>query len=479
MIRSIFLLLLFLISGIKSIANKVDSLSYGAFGKITIYHPVGVPDSFVLFISGDGGWNKGVKDIAGNIVSQGSMVAAIDLVHYLKIKKESKAKCYYPAGDFEEMSLTLQKKYHFSQYYKPILVGYSSGATFAYGMLAQAPANTFKGAISFGFCPDIEIDRPLCAGSGLKSHPIKGKQPSWYLEPCVQLTAPFIAFNGQKDLVCNMVATRKYINAMPGAELMEVPNVGHGFAVARNWMPQYISAYEKIQNEPDFAEKTASKNELLQSQNESLLKSDLPLTLIPTSGKEELPLAFFISGDGGWTSWDQSVSEKMAEKGMPVVGLDAQKYFWNEKQPKQTADDITIAIKHYMQLWNRTSFVLLGYSFGACVAPFVASNFSEELQESLKGVYCFSPDVTGDFEIHISDMLHLSTKDKYNVPAQLKQIPAMNPVCIFGEEEKEEVRNSFSVPGTKIETLPGTHHYNNDFNAVAGIILKNFINNAK
>ena len=55
----------------------------------------------------------------------------------------------------------------------------------------------------------------------------------------------------------------------------------------------------------------------------------------------------------------------------------------------------------------------------------------------------------------------------------------MNPVCIFGEEEKEEVRNSFSVPGTKIETLPGTHHYNDDFNAVAGIILKNFLNNAK
>jgi len=465
-----------LILGIKSYPNQVDSLFFGAFGKVTIYHPKGIPDSFVLFISGDGGWNKGVKDIAGNIVSQGAMVAGIDLVHYLKSKKISNSKCYYPAGDFEEMSLTLQKKYHFAQYQKPILVGYSSGATFAYGMLAQAPANTFKGVISFGFCPDIEIDRPLCKGSGLNSHALKGKQTAWYLEPCVQLTAPFIAFNGQKDLVCNMAATKKYIEAMPGAQLMEIPNVGHGFAVAKNWVPQFASAYHKVINEPDYATKVSASNELLRSQAELLLKSDLPLTLIPTSAKENLPLAFFISGDGGWTSFDQSICGKLAEKGMPVVGLDAQKYFWNEKQPKQTADDITIAIQHYMQLWNRTSFVLLGYSFGACVAPFVANNFSDQLKESLKGVYCFSPDLTGDFEIHISDMLHLQTKDKYNVPEALKQIPTMNPVCIFGEDEDSDLRNSFSVPGTKVEILPGTHHYNNDFNAVAEIILKNYLN---
>ena len=53
----------------------------------------------------------------------------------------------------------------------------------------------------------------------------------------------------------------------------------------------------------------------------------MPLTLIPAAINENLPLAFFISGDGGWTSFDQTVCEKLAEKGIPVVGLDAQKIF--------------------------------------------------------------------------------------------------------------------------------------------------------
>ena len=459
--------------GEYSEANSVDTLSFAAFGKVVIYHPTHVPDSFVIFISGDGGWNKGVVDMTGNIVVQGAMVAGINILTYLKNIKTSKSKCYYPAADLEEISLTIQKKYKFGKYLKPILVGYSSGATLAYGALAQAPANTFKGAISLGFCPDIEIDRPLCRGNGLNSHTVKeGK--TYILDPCMNLTAPFIAMNGTIDQVCNYFETRKYVENMPMGEVVSLPNVGHGFAVTRNWLPQFVSAYKKVLNEPEYMEKKSNKNALLQAQRDSLYKSDLPLAVIPSAEKNDLPLAFFISGDGGWTSFDQAVCEKFAEKGIPVVGLDAQKYFWDEKQPEQVSSEITPAILHYMKLWNKKSVVLLGYSFGACVAPFIASNFMDPMQEILKGVYCFSPDLTGDFEIHLTDMLHMKTKDKYDVVKEMKQIKAMNPVCVFGNDEDEETLKAFSGNEISIEKLPGNHHYNNDYNAITAIILKDF-----
>jgi len=44
--------LLFSILGLKSEALPVDTISYGAFGKVVIYHPENIPDSFVLFVSG-------------------------------------------------------------------------------------------------------------------------------------------------------------------------------------------------------------------------------------------------------------------------------------------------------------------------------------------------------------------------------------------------------------------------------------------
>lgn len=222
-------------------------------------------------------------------------------------------------------------------------------------------------------------------------------------------------------------------------------------------------------------EKQAAKNELFQKQSEALLKSDLPLTVLPSPEEKNLPLAFFISGDGGWTSFDQSVCEKLADGGMPVIGLDAQKYFWNAKTPKGSASDFSEAIAYYMNLWNRESFVVIGYSFGACVAPFIAINFSNGLKSSLKGIYCFSPDLTGDFEIHISDMLHLNTKDKYDIPEGIKQVTAHKPVCIFGADEAEDLRTKFSEAGARIETLPGNHHYNNNFSAISNLILNDFL----
>lgn len=459
----------------NAIAAVADTISIGAFGKVTIYKPKSTPNAVVLFVSGDGGWNSGVVDMAKNIVAQGALVAGIDIQHYYKEIKKEKLKCYYPAGDFEELSLILQKKLKMKQYFKPILVGYSSGATLIYGMLAQAPANTFSGAIALGFCPDIETDKTLCDGLGLTSHVLKeGK--AYYLEKTEKLTAPFIVLQGTTDQVCNYTDTKNYMEGMKQAKLISLQKVGHGFSVTKNWLPQFIDAFKEILNTPTFAQQKSEQNLLLKEQHLTPLPFEMPLTLIPTRNKEaSLPIAFVISGDGGWTSFDQSVSEALAEKGIAVIGLDAQKYFWDSKTPLETSNAIAKTVEHYLQQWNKKTFVLVGYSFGASVIPFIASNFTEPLKEKLKGVYALSPDVKADFEIHIADMLSLeSPNDNYEVLPEIKKIKAFNPVCFFGNEEDPTIRNRFSEAGIKTVELPGSHHYNNDFNKIAESIFKEF-----
>jgi type IV secretory pathway VirJ component len=133
-------------------------------------------------------------------------------------------------------------------------------------------------------------------------------------------------------------------------------------------------------------------------------------------------MVFILSGDGGWTSFDQTLGESMAEKGMPVVGLDAQKYFWNFKTPDEAASDVAKAVQHYMQQWNKNKFILVGYSFGACVAPFIARKFSTMIKGELLGVYSLSPDELADFEIHYTDMLSIgNSNDNYNVLEEIKR----------------------------------------------------------
>lgn len=471
----IILFLLTLLMAISSYvsASSVDTLKYGSFGKVVIYKPGKVPNAVVLFVSGDGGWNLGVVEMAQKLVDQGALVAGINIKVYIKALNNLTSKCCYPAADFEDLSLMIQKKYKLPQYSKPVLVGYSSGATLVYGILAQAPANTFKGAISLGFCPDIEIKKQLCPGSGLKQHVLK-EGVSFYLEPSNNLTAPFIALNGFKDQICDFPSTQQFMKQVNTGQLVSLPLVGHGFAVLSSWLTQYKEAYKNVLEAPSFAEQKSVQNQLLQSQQLVPLPGDFPVVLIPTESKDDsLPMAFLISGDGGWTNFDHSIGESLAVKGMPVVGLDAQKYFWNSKTPEETADDVAKAVQHYLQQWNRKKFILVGYSFGASIVPFIADKLSPELKESLSGVYSLSPDEKADFEIHISDMLGLgSSEDDHNVPNEIKKVMQFKPVCIFGEEEPVALNTIFEKAGAKIFTVPGNHHYNNNPSAAAEAILK-------
>ncbi len=450
---------------------RVDSMRYGAFGKVTIYRPASQANSVVLFVSGDGGWNSGVVEMAKKLVAQGALVAGIDIRTYFRQIKTLSVKCYYPAGDFEQLSMMVQKKYKLVDYLKPILIGYSSGATLVYGILAQAPANTFKGAVSLGFCPDIEIDKPLCGGSGLKQHVLKeGK--SFYLEASDKLTAPFIVLIGMQDQICPFEATKQYLKGVNTGELMELPKVGHGFSVMSNWVPQFISAFKKVQAAPTYSEQMEAKERDLSAGKLMPMPGNFPVIPIAAAGKDSLPMVFLISGDGGWTSFTQDVAEYLAKKGMPVIGLDAQKYFWKAKTPEESAEAIASAIQHYMLQMNRKTFAIAGYSFGACLVPFIAARLPETLSNSLTGVIALSPEKTADFEIHLGDMIGLAKKDPYPVPDEIKKIRQMNPVCIFGDEEDAQLQALFGKAGARIVVVLGNHRYNNKPNVAAEAIYK-------
>ncbi|WP_448633649.1 hypothetical protein [Pedobacter panaciterrae] len=121
--------------------------------------------------------------MAKNIANQGALVLGIDGKRFGNYLSKESAQCLYPAADFEELSLFIQKKYKLTNYHKPVLLGYSYGAVLIYGILAQAPANTFKGAIALGFCPDINIKKPMCKGAGLTQHVLKpGFLTIWRLQ---------------------------------------------------------------------------------------------------------------------------------------------------------------------------------------------------------------------------------------------------------------------------------------------------------
>jgi type IV secretory pathway VirJ component len=225
-------------------AHPEETLSLEPFGTVTVYKQTPHPSHLVLFISGDGGWNLGVVDMARELAGLDALIAGVDIRHYMKASTADPGRCWDPAGDFAALGRAVAKRFGYPEATRTVLVGYSSGATVVYAALVQAPPHAFQGGLSLGFCPDLIVNHPICKGHGL----------SWVKDPhgkgvdfeAAPLSDPWLAFQGDKDQVCIPADTRAYLTKVRNGELVWLPKVGHGFSAPRNWMPQFRDGFAKV-----------------------------------------------------------------------------------------------------------------------------------------------------------------------------------------------------------------------------------------
>lgn len=199
--------------------------------------------------------------------------------------------------------------------------------------------------------------------------------------------------------------------------------------------------------------------------------NNLPVvTKAPAAGTNS-PLILYITGDGGMKKFSANVIESFHQKNYPVVALNALKYFWSKKTPQQAAKDVAALIKYYQSQWGGNQGILLiGYSLGADVMPFIYTSLPPEVAAEVKQLVLLSPSLNTDLEVHISDMLGKSSNKGMSVPTEINKITGKPLLLVFGAEEKDFNFSALSVPYQKL-ILPGGHAYDEDANGVAGKIL--------
>jgi type IV secretory pathway VirJ component len=452
---SSFVLALFIIlldvQSFSGAAVSRDSLNVPSFGKVYIYNRTTTPQNVILMISGDGGWKSGVIGFSQTFSEMNSLVIGVDILQYFKDLRERTDECYNVAADFVQLASVIEKKYDFPDYMPPVLMGYSSGATLVYGILAQERPGTFIGGISVGFCPDIELPKMLCEINGLTVTPdIPGKR--YILQPDDKLGNSWIVLNGKLDKICNYPAVVDFVSKTKGAELITLPKVGHGFSKLSDFMPQWKDAYRRLI--ATYEKEKPAKVDAGQVKN-------LPVVITNSKNEDrQAPVALLISGDGGWYGFEQSIADNLAKQGIPTVGLDSKKYFWKRRTPEETASDIAKALNFYGEEWGRTKFVLVGYSLGAEIVPFIVNRLPEETKSKVESVVLLSPATTTDFEIHISNMLGMGNRQNtYNTIDEIIKLQSIPTLIIFGDGEKTEIPALLSKTSVIIRKIPGDHHY--------------------
>lgn len=440
------------------LAQAADStMPAGKFGTVSIVAPAGAAKSVAIFVSGDGGWNLGVVGMAHHLADAGALVVGVDIRQYLAgLGRTSPDGCNDLAVDFEELSHSIQKRLGLPEYRLPVLVGYSSGATLVYAALVQSPPGTFAGAMSLGFCADQDCaKRALCPADGLRYAP--NARGDFVFEPAPRLEDPWIALQGQQDEVCDAKAVDAFVSAIPTAQVQRLPKVGHGFSVERNWLPAFLASYRLILANVDPPPVTAAE------------LRDLPL--VEVRGRNEGPeLAVLLTGDGGWSGLDKGMTEEFAARGIATVALNSLKYFWTARTPDETAKDVARVMRHYLAAWKKDRIVLVGYSFGADVMPFVLERLPADLRAKIRSVSLLGLSSTATFEVKVSGWLGGGGEGlpiKPQIEA-LKDPPKM--LCLYGEGESDTLCPELPA-GIARERVGKGHHFSGDYATLATRIL--------
>ena len=199
--------------------------------------------------------------------------------------------------------------------------------------------------------------------------------------------------------------------------------------------------------------------------------ADLPITELPQGKESTDMLGILISGDGGWWGLDDAVSKNFAGHGIPVIGISSHYYFATPRTPDGTADDMYRALRFYMKKWNKRRIVLLGYSLGAEIIPFVATRVPEDLRDKVVMVVMIGPTAETSFEFHLSDWVVSPTKRaKFPVQPEIEKINGPKVLCVTSSKDSDCICDKLDPNKVTELKREGNHHFNTDFKGLAEAI---------
>jgi type IV secretory pathway VirJ component len=135
------------------------------------------------------------------------------------------------------------------------------------------------------------------------------------------------------------------------------------------------------------------------------------------------------------------------------------------------ASDASRVIAHYSQQWQKPHVMLLGYSQGANVSPFLVNRLSSDARGKVSLVAMTGLGLEADFEFHFANWAGASALALAILP-ETARLGSPKAICIYGKEDPESSCTQLDQRRVQSIALPGGHHFNGDYGKVAATILQ-------
>jgi type IV secretory pathway VirJ component len=403
-----------------------ETVEHGRFPNLQLIIPDS-PRAVTLLLAGPAEFER-AEALIRQLAKEAAIVTRVDAEAFRRVLDASSGGCVFPSGDLDNLARFVQAYLKLPSYRPAILVGVGAGAGLAAGALTQAPPGTFAGAVVFDFCGDKPLGVPLCVADQRAATSRATSTPD-----------PLLRFRSD-DHTCPVTAPAPF--AAPVEDASAFPAAFTTLAAAAS------------------ARATSAPSDL----------GDLPINEVAATGSEHADtFGVLLSGDGGWAGIDEEVSARLAERGVPIVGIDSLRYFWSARTPESTAADLDRVIERYQTVWNRPRVVLIGYSQGADVLPFVLNRISAKTRSAVVSAVALSLSTTATFEFHVRDWVG-AAGDLPTLP-DVRRLAHGSLVCVYGKDDPDALCPQLDPNAFRVHALPGDHHFDGDYDRLAAIIL--------
>jgi len=201
----------------------------------------------------------------------------------------------------------------------------------------------------------------------------------------------------------------------------------------------------------------------------------LPLHVVEARGARSHTIGVILSGDGGWAAIDKQLADTLAAHGITVVGLDSRSYFSTQRDPDGASKDLAWIARSYLSRYGADSLILVGYSHGADVLPFMTSRLPRALLGRVRVVALLGAAPNANFKFHLIDLIsNKKRKDDLMTVPEIEKLAAagVRVWCVYGTDESESACPAVaSVHGVTVTAMPGGHHFDKEYGVIGTHLL--------
>jgi type IV secretory pathway VirJ component len=196
----------------------------------------------------------------------------------------------------------------------------------------------------------------------------------------------------------------------------------------------------------------------------------LPIVMLAPTTSPSHTLALLITGDGGWASTDRTIAERLARDGDGVIVLNSLHYFTYPRTPAGLAADLSTLARVGCARWSCDRIVLVGYSMGADVLPFVVDKLSSDVRPRVVQLQLISLSHEATFRFLPTQWLGLHLWPTVATLPQLAKLRRVQVVCIYGTSDLDAACRNLASGEANVIPLASGHVMSGVADQLAGLV---------